>query len=67
MKNPYKYVCTDKKADTYTVKGPGIPRKGCNILICDEQTAKETVDECFKIYLAGYKAGEHEGAQNPYC
>jgi|GEM_PF-7122978 hypothetical protein len=60
MKNPFLYKCTDSTLKLYKVYGPGIPVKGNNITICDEQSARESVQEYFKVYMAGWKDGHGE-------
>lgn len=57
VKNPYYYKCEDTQLKLYRVYGPGISKSGNNITICDIQTAEETVQEMFKVYMAGWLAG----------
>ena len=63
VKNPFYYECVDAKLLLYKVYGPGLPKNGNNITICDEQSAKETVQECFKIYMAGWIDGKSDLAK----
>jgi len=59
-KNPYKYKVVNEQLNIYQVFGPGIPKNGNNIELCDEQTAKETTVEFYNIYRAGYRAAKKE-------
>lgn len=65
MKNPFYYKCIDERLKIFKVFGPGLPKNGNNIDICDEQSAKEEVAECFKIWKAGFNAGKkkYEGME----